>query len=179
MKFFLLVVNRKMSYQEYNYYGNYDEDSRKFSYSIQDIYKTQRDKDKYRMKIYEKILSKCFKKIKDTAIHEEFFCFFQLPEFLPGHPLYNMTECVQFILNSLHDKGFNARYVDPFMIYVSWVVPKSELRRQDRQKLIENNVYQQQQTRQTYQEQYSRPPTSNFKPIENTSTSQFFYRKFK
>lgn len=120
-----------MSYQNYNYYGVYDEDSRKFSYSIQDIHKNQKEKDKQRLRIYEKILSKCFKKIKELSLHEETFCFFQLPEYIPGSPLYNMTECVIFILNSLKDKGFNARYVDPFMIFIVWNLPKPELKRKE------------------------------------------------
>ncbi len=120
-----------MSYQNYNYYGVYDEDSRKFSYSVQDIYKIQKEKDKQRMKIYERILSKCFKKIKELSLHEENYCFFEMPEYIPGSPLYNMTECVIFMVNSLQDKGFKARYVDPFMIFITWTIPKPELRRKE------------------------------------------------
>lgn len=156
-----------MSYQHYSYYGNYDEDSRKFSYSIQDIFKTQQEKEKHRMRIYENILSKCFKKIKELALHEEFYCFFPLPEYIPGHPIYNMTECVQFILNSLHDKGFHARYVDPFMIFISWTVPKGELRRKERP-MIDNHPSM------TPVQQVQ----NNYKPVEKVNPSSFFYRKF-
>ncbi len=120
-----------MSHENYNYYGVYDEDSRKFSYSVQDIHKYQKEKDKQRLRIYEKILSKCFKKIKELSLHEETYCFFPLPEYIPGSPLYNMTECVIFLLNSLKEKGFNARYVDPFMIFIVWNVPKPELKRKE------------------------------------------------
>lgn len=159
-----------MSYQQYNYYGSYDEDSRKFSYSIQDIHKSQREKDKQRLKIYESILSKCYKKIKELSLHEEFFCLFPLPEYMPGYPIYNMTECVVFLLNSLHDKGFHARYVDPFMIFISWTIPKADLRRKERQ-LLENKPSL--QTPIT--------PIENiqlkYKPIENSTPSSFFYKK--
>lgn len=159
-----------MSYQNYNFYGHYDEDSRKFNYSIQDIYKVQKDKEKYRMKIYESILSKCLKKIKELALHEEYFCLFPLPEYIPGHPIYNMTECVQYILNSLHDNGFHARYVDPFMVFISWTLPKSELRRQKRP-MIEN---------QSSTAANPLTPIQNislkYKPIENVPTTSFLYR---
>lgn len=43
-----------------------------------------------------------------------------------------MTECVIFILNLLNEKGFNSRYCDPFMIFISWNLPKPTL------KLIDN-----------------------------------------
>ena len=159
-----------MSYQNYNYYGTYDENSRKFSYSLQDIYKNQREREKQRMKIYENILSKCYKKIKEMSLHEEKICFFPLPEYIPGQPIYNMTECVQYILNSLHDSGFHARYVNPFMIFISWSVPQTELRRQKRA-LLENNV-----PTETIK------PISEiqlkYKPVENVTPSHFFYKKF-
>ncbi len=157
-----------MSYQKYNYYGNYDEDSRKFSYSVQDIFKTQKDKEKQRLRIYESILSKCFKKIKESSIHEEFFCLFPLPEYLPGYPLYNMTQCVTFILNSLKDKGFHARYVDPFLIFISWTLPKPELRRAEKP-MIEDRP----------QTSYQPSQVNNYKPVENKQSNQgFFYRRF-
>lgn len=164
---------RKMSHQEYNYFGQYDDDSRKFSYSLQDIYTNHIEREKYRMRIYEKILAKCYKKIKDMSIHEETFCFFQLPEYLPGHPIYNMTQCVQYILNSLHDKGFHARYVDPFMIFIKWSFPKADLRRKEKPMLED-------MTRPPiYSNQHQNPLVTkhSFKPIENAASSQFFYRK--
>ncbi len=181
-----------MSHENYNYYGIYDEDSRKFSYSIQDIHKTQKEKDKQRLRIYEKILSKCFKRIKELSLHEETYCFFQLPEYIPGSPLYNMTECVIFILNSLKDKGFNARYVDPFMIFIVWNLPKPELKRKEYNPVQNstlqllnqpslnfnnNNNYQQPQSQQlTRTINYN---TNNTRPIINTTPSNnfFFNRK--
>jgi hypothetical protein len=43
-----------------------------------------------------------------------------------------MTECVMFLLNILKEKGFNSRYCDGFKIFISWNLPKPNLR------LIEN-----------------------------------------
>jgi len=69
-----------------------------------------------------------FQKNKETSLNEEVFCFFQIPEYIAGLPLYNITECVMYILNLLHDKGFNARYCDPYMLYISWNLPKPNLK---------------------------------------------------
>lgn len=195
-----------MSHQNYNYYGIYNEDSRKFSYSVQDIYKVQKEKDKQRLKIYERILSKCFKKIKELSLHEETFCFFEMPEYIPGSPLYNMTECVIFMVNSLQDKGFKARYVDPFMIFITWSIPKPELKRKEilmiqnhpnqqnqqnhNQNHNQNQNYNQHTPMMTSRPNYQQSPISNYgvqrtiqlgsqqqKPIVNTSPSANFFFK--
>lgn len=112
----------------YDYYGNYNNNTDVYAFSVNEIHKKQKEKEQSRLKIYQMIGTKCFKKIKETSANEELFCFFRLPEYIPGLPIYNMTECVMFLLNLLHEKGFNARYVDPFMIYISWNVPKPNLK---------------------------------------------------
>jgi len=121
-----------MNFTKYDYYGNYENNDNSYSFNIQDIHKKQKEKEKNRIKIYESISSRCFKKIKETSLNEETYCFYNLPEYIPGLPLYNMTECVMFLLNLLHEKGFSARYCEGFMIFISWNLPKPNL------KLIEN-----------------------------------------
>jgi hypothetical protein len=123
---------------KYDYYGNYDKNTNEnntdtFSYSIHEIHKKQREKEKMRVKIYEKIAAKCFAKIKDTANNEITYCFFQMPEYIPGYPIYNMTECIMYLIDLLHEKGFKARYCDKFMIFISWNFPKTNY------KMIEND----------------------------------------
>lgn len=131
-----------MNFTKYDYYGNYgnngingnngtngnnDKDDL-YCFSIQDIHKKQKDRENNRISIYKKIASKCFKKIKETSLNECTFCFYQLPEYIPGLPIYNITECVMFILNLLKEKGFNARYCEGFYIYISWNLPKPNLK---------------------------------------------------
>lgn len=112
----------------YDYYGNYAKNDNSYTFSIQEIHKKQKEKEKNRLKIYENIAARCFVKIKETSANEETFCFFKLPEYIPGLPIYNMTECVMFVLNILKEKGFNSRYCDPYMIFISWNIPKPNLK---------------------------------------------------
>lgn len=121
-----------MNIQKYDYYGNYENDNDLNLFSVKDIHKKQVEREKNRQFIYNKITKKCFQKIKDTSDNEEEYCFFKLPEFIMGYPLFNMTECVMYLINVLKDKGFNCRFVQNFVIYISWHKPKSDL------KLIEN-----------------------------------------
>lgn len=160
-----------MSYMKYDYYGNYENNTTDdlFTFSVNEIHKKQKDRETNRIQIYKKIASKCFKKIKETSQSEQTYCFFEIPEYLPGLPLYNMTECVMFILNLLKEKGFKSRYCDGYKIFISWNLPKPNL------KLIENNP----------QEHFNNKSKSiidelnlKYKPIENaTPFSQFIPRK--
>ena len=130
-----------MNFTNYDYYknNNTSENINNFSYSIQEIHKKQKEKEKLRLKIYETISVRCFKKIKETSENEETFCFFQIPEYMPGLPLYNLTECVVFLLNILQDKGFKARYCDHYMVFISWHLPKPNLRLIDAPKNEQRN----------------------------------------
>ena len=119
-----------MNFMKYDYYGNYNNNNNNesYSFSINEIHKKQKEKEISRLKIYECISTRCFKKIKETSLNEETFVFFRIPEYIAGLPIYNMTECVMFLLNLLHDKGFSARYCDPYMIFISWHLPKPNLK---------------------------------------------------
>lgn len=112
-----------------DYYGKYEDlDDNDFTFSVSDIHNKQREKDLRRLHIYKSILGKVYKKIKQCAINEESYCFYEVPEYIYGTPLYNMKDCVIFVLNNLHEKGFSAKYVDPFLIFICWNVPKPNLR---------------------------------------------------
>ena len=117
-----------MNFMKYDYYGNYNKNDEYYTFSVNEIHKNQKEKEKSRLKIYEGISARCFKHIKETSLNEETFCFYKLPEYIPGLPIYNMTECVLFLLNLLHEKGFNARYCDSYMIFISWNIPKPNLK---------------------------------------------------
>ena len=113
-------------------FTNTESNSNNYAFSVNDLHKKELERNQNRKKIYNIICEKCFKKIKDTSLTEEKVCFYKLPEYIPGLPIYNMTECVLFILNILKEKGFKARYVDPFMIFISWHVKKTVPKIQDK-----------------------------------------------
>jgi hypothetical protein len=154
-----------MNFTKYDYYGNYENTDNSYSFNIQDIHKKQKEKEKNRIKIYESISSRCFKKIKETSLNEETFCFYNLPEYIPGLPLYNMTECVIFLLNLLHEKGFSARYCEGFMIFISWNLPKPNLKLIENPKESKKNIIDQLNLK--------------YKPIENYNSFGNFIPKKK
>ena len=107
--------------ENYNFYGDYDnENPESFSFSVFEIHKQQEEREDKRIMIYNKILKRVFRRIKVAVEKSEVYCFFQLPEFIPGFPIYNMTECLFYIQNFLTSKGFEHKYCNDLLIFITW-----------------------------------------------------------
>ena len=115
-----------MNIDNYNFYGNYENNDN--SFSIYEIHKRQRKKEIRRVRLYKKILNRCFYKINLAVEKEQLFCFYQLPEYVSGSPLYNMTDCLFFILEELANKGFSCKYCHPLQIYITWPQKEKNLK---------------------------------------------------
>ena len=91
-----------MNINNYDYFGNYSNNDETPLFSVNDIQKKAKEKEQNRNRIYYKISKKCFEKIKEMSSNDESYCFFKIPEYIPGYPLFNMTECVLYLLNLLN-----------------------------------------------------------------------------
>lgn len=92
--------------------------------NIFELYKSIDDKKAKKVNHFEHVLTKCHSKIKLAAQNNHFACFFEVPEFVVGIPLFNVTECITYIIKALNDNGFIVKYLYPKTIYISWD-PKS------------------------------------------------------
>ena len=90
---------------------------------IKDLYSTINEKTIKRLEIYDSVLVKCHKKIKYNSSLEKTYCFFQIPEFIIGTPLYKITEMRTYIINSLKNNGFKIMYIEPNWLFISWELP--------------------------------------------------------
>lgn len=152
-----------MNFNKYDYYGKYKKDD--FTIDIHEIRKKQKEKEELRLSIYKHISSRVFKKIKDVADSEGYYLMYELPEFIPGLPLYDMNECIIFLINSLKDKGFKSKYVNPYSVFIAWDRPRPLLREIPERLLITNGI--------------SSANTLKYKPIENHNTFGHFIPKRK
>jgi hypothetical protein len=163
-----------MDFMKYDYYGNYDNNDDLYKFNIHDIHKKQKEKETYRIKIYERIASKLFRKIKETSENEDTYCFFQIPIYIPGLPIYNLTECVMFLLNLIQEKGFKGRYCDNCVLYVSWKLTKSNLRLIENKKDFKTTSFEDHNPKKNIIDQLN----LKYKPIESyTAFSNFLPRK--
>ena len=159
----------------YNYYGNYNNDVKDITFSVYDIHKEQKEKEDKNIKIYNIILKKLFQKIKLTVqTTYNNYCFYQLPEYLQGYPLYNMTKCLWYITNILHAKGFHSKYCNDHIIFIKWAEREENLKLQNLSNVgllksePENNQSYQQTTQkttsQTTQNENKFRPINDYKP---------------
>jgi hypothetical protein len=78
-------------------------------------------REQRKIKIYEKILDLCYQRILNSnKKNDDYSCTYIVPNVVFGLPLYDVNECVSFIMNKLVEKEFNIVYAFPTTIHISW-----------------------------------------------------------
>lgn len=95
--------------------------------NIFELQNTISRKKQHRTNIYESVLHKCHIKIKSAANQERYECIFDVPNYVVGLPLFNINECIDFILNQLTDNGFKVYYHFPKLLHITWYPQKEGL----------------------------------------------------
>lgn len=90
--------------------------------NVVEVQRTILEKKRKKYEAFEKVVELCNRKIKAAAEQEHLRTFLVVPEFIVGAPIFNMSECLEFVINTLKKNGFIVRYYFPKMLYVSWDV---------------------------------------------------------
>lgn len=93
------------------------------SLSLHELYNITKEKERKKINTYNKILEMSSNKIRNIATHNGFNCFFTIPTFVLGLPLYDQSKCIDYIIDSWRKKGFLVqRLPEPniYTIYISW-----------------------------------------------------------
>ena len=88
-----------------------------------DIYSLTQERDKKiqnRLNLFDEILKKCHKKIKQAADSMNAKCVFVMPEYVIGMPLYNSEMCKVFLVNTLREEKFDVKFFFPNILFISW-----------------------------------------------------------
>lgn len=133
------------------YFGYNSEDLHKIKeettpfLNLDQLKKEERSLDKTRNKIYKLLLAKCHAKIKRTNQTTEFReCFFEIPIFLPGFPVYSVLDAKEFIINQLNLNGVLAADYGENKIYISWKIEDlnyNQYKTYSEKMVPKNNVY--------------------------------------
>ena len=89
---------------------------------MKELYSTINEKTLKRMETYDNVLKKCHSRIKYNANLQRPYCFFQIPEFIIGVPLFDPEEMKTYIISSLKKNGFQLLYIDPNWLFIHWDV---------------------------------------------------------
>lgn len=91
--------------------------------SISELYSMKNKKDKIKFNTFDVILGKCHAKIKNIAGQGGMNIFFEVPFVLLGYPLYDINECIDYIVDALRKNGLLVQILphpNHNTIYISW-----------------------------------------------------------
>lgn len=90
--------------------------------NISDLHRKTREIKDRKLKIYDEVLRKCHHRIKLvsklTPLNQ--WCFYIIPKVLFGIPLYNLGECVEYLVKMLTENGFRVAYTHPNLLLITW-----------------------------------------------------------
>ena len=86
------------------------------------LFDEQAKKDAIRLKIYNRILSAVHQKIRATSTlpNSTQMTSFDVPEWQPGCPRFDVKDCILYIVWSLRHAGFNVIYISPNRLLINW-----------------------------------------------------------
>jgi|TARA_Y100000996_G_C22482523_1_gene626823 hypothetical protein len=90
------------------------------SLDINNLYDKINERNTKRLEKFDDILKKIHNRILYNANIEKTYCFFQIPEFIIGVPLYNVEDLKNYLITSLKKDNFKLIYIDPNWLFISW-----------------------------------------------------------
>ena len=80
----------------------------------------QREKEKNKYKIYDKIYDIIEKKIILSSKYNYYYTLYEIPEFLIGHTIYIFDDCSNYLQNKLKNNNFTVIFYNPNILFISW-----------------------------------------------------------
>ena len=107
--------------------------------NINDLFADQKQKEKHKEEIYDNVLKNCHNKIRRAVKLSPYnnYCFYIIPKFIYGVPLYNIDKCIHYLVVHLTKNGFQINYTHPNLLLISWEKPKEISKQSD--PLFNNN----------------------------------------
>ena len=138
--------------------------------SLSELAQIHKKKLKNKSKAYDVILNKCHTQIRNMARRDQTFCYYMVPTYVLGLPLYDINACIVYILLNLKKRGFFVQMSNAQTIYISWKHIHERPRETPRPRQTQNNWSQQNQ-RYVQNHQPQQHLITYHRPRENTMRS--------
>ena len=69
---------------------------------------------------FTRVLELCNIQISHAEKLSKTECYFQVPEFMFGYPLYDIGECIRFLIHKLTYNDYQVQYFHPKLLFISW-----------------------------------------------------------
>jgi hypothetical protein len=86
------------------------------------LFTEQAKLDEIRLQVYNRILAAVHQKIKahSSVPNSDQMTSFDVPEWQPGCPRFDVKDCILYIVWNLRHSGFKVLYVSPNRLLISW-----------------------------------------------------------
>lgn len=108
--------------------------------NIMDIHRAMNERKNKRNECFDKVLERCHRKILQCSHQHMLSCFYEVPEYMFGFPIYDLNECITYVMESLQANGFLSYYYFPKYVYVSWDLKEIERQRQSQTPSLQAQV---------------------------------------
>lgn len=79
------------------------------------------EREKRKIQTFEKVLDNCYSKIlQANSKSNDCSCLYSVPVVMFGVPIYNLNDCITFIMDKLTKKGFKVYFTYPNLLFISW-----------------------------------------------------------
>ena len=105
---------------------------------LHELYKIKETREIRNTKVFNHILDKCYKKIKEIAEHGGMSLYYKIPPIIIGYPIYDFNKCLEYIIKHLKKSGLyvgNLPYPNNNYIYISWKI--EDISQNTKYKLLE------------------------------------------
>jgi hypothetical protein len=90
--------------------------------NIEELHREQEKKDDNKREIFTTILEMVHDKIRFTnKVSNDKFCFFVVPTYVYGLPLFNVNNCIIYLTKKLTENGFDIRFTSPNLLLINWL----------------------------------------------------------
>ena len=81
---------------------------------------TRRKRYEKQKNIFNLVLKRCHSKITTSGNQMKTECTFTIPPYIPGYPLFDIEECMRFLIYKLEKNKFKIKLINTSTIIVSW-----------------------------------------------------------
>ena len=90
--------------------------------NINELFNDQSKKEKHKEEIYDNVLKQCHKRILRSAKLNPYnnCCFYIIPKFIYGIPLYNLDKFINYLVVNLSKNGFKINWVFKWIFVIKY-----------------------------------------------------------
>lgn len=88
--------------------------------NVFELNRSRDEKTIRKVETYRQVLTRVHSKIRGSSEKGYSFCFYQVPPFILGVPIYDLGACCEYIIDRLYKNGLVVVFTRPNNFFISW-----------------------------------------------------------